>query len=140
MAEIDVFHELSFYTLAHHDRSYFIHQHVVDAIAVQTADEDTKPIKLLFGLIGLYLYVECGYSGKEVQNTHILLSKKKYDWPALTLPEERGDIRVAHVMDTTAGPERDYKIKEWCASVWMAFMDSHQKIRSYIDTHLDMPK
>jgi hypothetical protein len=56
----DQFHELSFYTLSHPDTVYFIHQHAVDAFAAQTADENTKPIKLTFGLIGLYLFLEKG--------------------------------------------------------------------------------
>jgi hypothetical protein len=42
----DQFHELSFDTLAHPDPVYFIYQHAGDAFAAQTADENTKPIKL----------------------------------------------------------------------------------------------
>ena len=38
------YEELCYYTLAHGDPA-FIHQHVVDAFAAQTADENIKPIK-----------------------------------------------------------------------------------------------
>lgn len=40
------FHKLPFYTLAHPNPIYFIHQHAGDAFAAQTADENTKPIKI----------------------------------------------------------------------------------------------
>jgi hypothetical protein len=44
--------ELSAYTLTHSDPS-FIHQHVVDAFAVQHATRRSKAIGVAFGLIGL---------------------------------------------------------------------------------------
>ena len=48
------YHELCYYTLTLGDPA-FIHQHVVDAFAAQQADEQTKPIKVTFALVGLYL-------------------------------------------------------------------------------------
>jgi hypothetical protein len=89
------FHELSFYTLAHPDTVYFIHQHAVDAFAAQAADENTKPIKLTFALIGLYLFLKKGYIGKQVQNAHVKLSQNKKVWPSLELPEKRGAVTVS---------------------------------------------
>ena len=56
--------ELYVYTMG---RPGFILQHVVDAFAVQTATADTKPIAIVFGLVGLYLHVEKQFSGKQVQ-------------------------------------------------------------------------
>lgn len=53
-AEIDIDHEFTCYTLAHRDPA-FLHQHVVDAFAAQHADDSTKPITLVFALVGLYL-------------------------------------------------------------------------------------
>jgi hypothetical protein len=44
----NAFNELSFYTLAHPNKAYFIHQHIVDAFKAQTADHNTKPIGLTF--------------------------------------------------------------------------------------------
>ena len=63
-SDIDLFHELLFYTLAHPSPA-FIHQHAVDAFAVQTADDSTKPIAVVFGLLGLYLHLEFGLNSKE---------------------------------------------------------------------------
>jgi len=47
----DLYNELAFYTLAHPDPA-FIHQNVVDAFAAQHADESSKPIYIVFALIG----------------------------------------------------------------------------------------
>lgn len=47
--------EVYVYTMG---RSKFILQHVVDAFGVQTASEASKPISVVFGLVGLYLRVE----------------------------------------------------------------------------------
>jgi hypothetical protein len=130
------FHELSFYTLAHPDPVYFIHQHAVDAFAAQTADENTKPIKLTFGLIGLYLFLEKGYTGKQVQNAHVRLSQNKKVWPSLVLPEDRGNITVSDVLQAEAGTPRDLMIKNWCESVWVAYGNWHAVIAHLAKTEL----
>jgi hypothetical protein len=130
------FHELSFYTLAHPDTVCFIHQHAVDAFAAQTADENTKPIKLTFGLIGLYLFLEKGYTGKRVQNAHVKLSQNKKVWPSLELPAHQGAITVNDVLQAEAGEPRDLMIKKWCESVWVANENWHQAIANLAKTEL----
>jgi hypothetical protein len=132
----DQFHELSFYTLAHPDMIYFIHQHVVDAYQAQTADENTKPIALTFSLIGLYLFLEKGYTGREVQQAHVKLSKNKKTWPHFELPDNRGEITVANVLTEDAGENRDLMITEWCRSVWQAYKDSHQAVDLLVKNEL----
>ncbi len=76
MTSQEQFHELSFYTLSLQDK-YFIHQHIVDAYAAQTADINTKPIKIIFSLVGLYLFIEKKYTGREVQLAHMQMAKNK---------------------------------------------------------------
>lgn len=124
------------YTLERGDPS-FIHQHVVDAFTAQHADEHIKPIGLTFALVGLYLHVEKGLSGKEVQQAHMALARQKRTWPAFALPRERGQMSVADVMATRAGPERDEAIHRWCASVWEAFQDSRESIVSLLREQAD---
>lgn len=126
-SERDAYDELQCYTLAHGDRA-FIHQHVVDAWAAQHADERTKPIKLTFALVGLYLHVEKGFSGRQVQRTHMTLAQHKRNWPSFALPQGRGSITASFVMSRDAGPERDQAIEAWCASVWEAFRESRQAV------------
>jgi hypothetical protein len=127
MTSKDAYNELCYYTLAHRDPT-FIHQCVVDAFAAQHADEQTKPIKLTFALIGLYLHVEKEFSGKRVQRVHMDLGAHKQLWPSFAVPENRGSLTVADVLAVPAGPERDEAIHAWCASVWEAFRDQRQTV------------
>jgi hypothetical protein len=131
-SESDHYNALCGYTLGHGDPE-FIHQHVVDAYMAQHADEGTKPIGLTFALVGLYLHVERGFSGRQVQRAHMTLAKRKRDWPSFALPRERGDITVADVMASPEGPERDEAIHRWCASVWSAYRDSEEEIARLLE-------
>jgi len=129
------FYELSYYTLAHPDPA-FIHQHIVDAFAVQTADEDSKPIAVAFGLIGLCLYLEKNYTGKQVQLAHMTLARRNRQWPKFDLPKLRGEITVTDVLSALAGSERDAKIREWCESVWKAHRRNHAQVLDLLSQYL----
>ena len=130
-SEQEEYNELSYYTLAHVSPD-FIHQHIVDVYAAQTADENTKPIKLAFALIGLYLFLEKNYSGKEVQQAHAHLAKQRKQWPMFDLPTFRGEITVSDVVNVPPGEKRDEMIRRWCVSVWQAFSKSHKKIAGLV--------
>jgi Family of unknown function (DUF5946) len=132
----DKFYELSYYTLAHPDTVYFIHQHIVDAYQAQSANENTKPIALTFALVGLYLYLEKSYTGKQVQQAHVTMSQNKKPWPKIELPLQRGTITVLNVLTAEPGQERDMMIKEWCASVWQAYKASHSTISALVKAEL----
>jgi hypothetical protein len=121
-SEQDAYEELQCYTLAHGDPA-FIHQRVVDAWVAQHASEQTKPISVTFALVGLYLHVEKGFSGRQVQRTHLKLAQHGRNWPTFALPGERGSVTAIEVMTAPAGPERDQAIDAWCASVWNAFRE-----------------
>lgn len=121
-AERDAHDALAAYTLAHGDPS-FIHQHVVDAFAAQSATPATKPIALAFALIGLYLHVERGFTGRQVQRAHMMLAKRTRHWPTFPLPESRGSMTALDVMAAPAGAERDRAIDAWCAAVWDAYRE-----------------
>ncbi len=132
----DEFYELSYYTLAHSDREYFIHQHIVDAYAAQTAGSESKVIKVIFALAGLYLYLEKGYTGREVQLVHMKMVKNKKNLPVVDLPDMRGNLTVSDVLAAEPGKERDEMIRRWCISVWDAFADSHEIIAGYLNKDL----
>ena len=130
-SDLDAFHELCYYTLAHTDPA-FIHQHVVDAIAAQTCTADDKPIKLTFALVGLYLHLEKNRTGKQVQLAHMKLARRKQAWPTFPLPAFRGAITVHDVLAVDPGPARDAMIHRWCASAWDAFRDSRPVIVAHL--------
>lgn len=131
----DLYNELAYYTLAHPDPA-FIHQLLVDAHTAQTADETTKPIAVVFALIGLYLHLEKSYTGKQVQRAHMQLAKWPNTWPRLPLPNDRGNIRIEQVLATEPGPERDAMIDRWCASVWESWRECRPSIVAVAQKYL----
>ena len=119
----------------------FIHQHVVDAWAAQHADQKSKPIAVAFALIGLYLHLEKGYTGRQVQHVHMQLAQPRRrgpgrkDWPQFPLPRTRAKITCAEVM---AAPdnERAASIESWCRSVWDSWRESQQQVREWAKVEL----
>jgi len=132
--ERDAYDQLQCYTLAHGGAA-FIHQHVVDVWAAQHANESTKPIGLIFALVGLYLRVEKRYTGRHVQNVHMALARKKLEFPPISLPTDRGSMTAIDVMTASEGPERDRSIDQWCASVWAAYQVSHHTVIEFLQQH-----
>lgn len=135
--DLDLYNELSFYTLAHSDPS-FIHQHIVDAYTAQHANETTKPIAVVFALLGLYLHVEMNFTGKQVQRFHMRLAKTHRQWVRPQLPKERAAITVRDVLAAAEGPSRDALIDRWCASVWEVWKESHSLIANLAKNELDI--
>ena len=130
--ERDLYHNLSYYTLTH-PQPGFIHQFIVDAFAAQRATTRTKPIRLAFALVGLYLHIEKGYTGRQVQQAHMRLARSKRTWPTFKLPEYRGDVTVSDVLAAQPGAERDAAIEKWCRSVWNAYRESHAQVAQLLE-------
>jgi hypothetical protein len=131
----DAYNELAYYTLAHSAPS-FIHQHIVDAFMAQHADEHTKPIAITFALVGLYLHIETGSSGKQVQQAHMQLAKRRRIWLTFKPLGRRGDVTVQDALAAPPGQERDNAIRAWCGSVWEAWKESQQQVRDLVKTEL----
>ena len=128
------YEQLQAYTLGLRDER-FVHQHVVDAWMAQHADERTKPIGLMFALVGLYLHLERGFSGRQVQRAHMALGRRKRTWPSFALPKERGSMTAANVIAAEPGPERDRAIDAWCRSVWDSFPKGRQAVIDLLHQH-----
>jgi hypothetical protein len=123
----ELYNELALYTLAHPDPA-FIHQNVVDAYAAQHADESSKPIYIVFALIGLYLCVEKNFTGKQAQKAHMELAKTRRQYVRPALPSDRGVITIHDVLAAAPGRDRDAMIHNWCVSAWEAWGDSREQI------------
>jgi hypothetical protein len=128
----EAYDELCCYTLAHGGRE-FVHQHVVDAFAAQDAASTDKPVRLAFALIGLYLHLEKGLTGREVQLEHMRLAKRRHVWPRVPLPASRGEMSAIQVMQSPPGPQRDAAIDAWCASVWDAYRGAEAAVVALLD-------
>ncbi len=97
-----------------------MHQHVVDTYAIQTANDDTKPIAVVQALVGLYLHVEHGLTGRQVQRVHKILADRRPEWPRISLPSNRSPMTVRDVLARRPGVARDHAIEEWASQTWTA--------------------
>ena len=131
----DLFNELSYYTLAHSDPG-FIHQNAVDAFTAQHADDSSKPIAVVFALVGLYLHLEKGYTGKQVQRAHMQMAKVRKHWAKLPQPEFRGDVTVTDIVAAPPGTARDAMIHTWCESVWKAWEETREPVKAIVKDEL----
>jgi hypothetical protein len=127
MSETDAYNELSAWTMSHGARD-FIHQHVVDTWKAQMADESSKPIGVVFSLAGLYLHVERGFTGRQVQEAHMKMAKSRDPWPRLPLPAFRGEMKPSDVLAATEAAAREKAIHDWTVSTWKAFRASRDAI------------
>ena len=136
IAESKEFNELSFYSMSHPNREYFIHQHVVDAYQAQISNSETKPIAVIFALLGLYLYLEKGFTGREVQLMHMKIAKNKpVVWPKVVFPGRRGEITIQDVLKLESSEDKDTMIRNWCESVWNAYAESQQTVRDFTNSY-----
>ena len=108
---------------------------MVDAWAAQAADAASKPITVAFALVGLYLHVERGVSGRRVQRVHMELGRTKQAWPRFALPASRGAITPAEVMAAPEGAARDAAVDAWCRSVWEAYAASRGEVVALLERH-----
>ena len=127
--------ELSYYTLAHGDPA-FIHQHVVDAYGAQHIRPSPSTIGAAFALAGLYLAVERRFTGRQVQQMHVLMAKTSKQWPHFDPPNDVGLVTVGDVVAADAGPPRDEAIMRWCAGVWTAWAAEQDRVRAMVDRFL----
>jgi hypothetical protein len=128
---LHMFYNLTCWTRVQGDQK-FIHQHAVDAYAAQHSGEKMRPITTWFALIGLFLALERGYSGRRVQQAHTKIGKRKREWPRLSPPKHPGDLTVMNVISARdAG--RDEMLMRWAASVWKSWAQAHQQVKELTD-------
>jgi hypothetical protein len=128
----ELYGELAANNMAEMD-PFFHHQLCVDAYGAQHSGGPVKPITTVFSLVGLYLAVERGFTGRQVQNAHMKLAKKAEkgaEWPRLEPPERTWEITVSDVMCAEAGNSRKEMIKKWAETVWRSWAHQHDRIRT----------
>ena len=131
MTPQEAYEQLAFEYMELTDSNFSL-QHVSDAYAAQLADAFTKPITVLFSLVDLYLRVEKGLTGRQVQHIHQLLARRKEQWPHIALPQDRGAVTVVNVVERPEGITREAAIDAWCASVWQSYRQSHPIVIQFL--------
>jgi hypothetical protein len=106
---------------------------VVDAYAAQHAGGTTRNITVAFGLIGLYLALEKGYGGKEIQKAHMRIAKIRKDWPRLEPPTRPAVVTIQDVLRVPDGPEKDAMIRQWMVAVWESWANRQAWVREMTD-------
>ena len=127
-----VFSDLQCYTVVKQDPE-FIHQHAVDAYEAQHAGGPTRNITVAFGLIGLYLALEKGYTGRQVQLAHMRISKVRKDWPRPEPSDQPAFLTVMDVLYRETDEEKDAMIRNWMTSVWESWGGRHEWVRETSD-------
>ncbi len=111
-------------------RETFIHQTAIDCYEAQHPGLPGKPIAAVFGLVGLYLVVEKGYTGLEVQHVHMMLGNEKRPLPSLSIPDTRSAITVASIGEVTDA-NLPVALTNWAHAIWDAWAGEQDKIRLY---------
>jgi hypothetical protein len=135
---LDPYDELCAWTLSLGDPE-FIHQHVVDAHMLQNATLETKPVGIAFALVGLYLFLERGFTGREVQLAHMKLGKVGGPWPTFDLPPSRGALTQADALAAPAGDDRVAAIREWCAAAWAPWSSQRAEVLAFLQAYQIVP-
>jgi hypothetical protein len=83
---------------------------------------DTKPIAVAFSLAGLYLHVEKGFSGRQVQRAHMQLARRrKRTWPTFRASRRQRRRQRPRCDEKFRRAQREMRPStKWCASVWSA--------------------
>ena len=87
---------------------------------------------MFFALVGLYLHVERGFTGRDVQRVHMQLAKRPEPWPVGVLPVARGAITALDVAASPQGEARDTMIHEWARAVWNAYSDNRENLIEFL--------
>lgn len=112
------------------------HQMTVDAYGTQHAGYPTPPIATAFGLMGLHLALEEGWSGTAVRAAHSFLAQRHRSWPAFEPPADRGALTVREVAEAATPEAHAERVQAWAASVWSAWSDQHAAVAAWTDAVL----
>jgi hypothetical protein len=111
---------------------------VVDSYAAQHSGPGVKTVTTVFALIGLYLVVERGYTGREVQQAHMVLARKRRQWPYFQPPDGKSAVTVSDVVKNLGADNYRELINGWAKSVWDLWSLEHEEIRFLLDGYLKL--
>lgn len=104
----------------------------------QSMPQVLPPITVISGLIGLYLALARGYTGREVQRAR---TRKVKAGNTFTLPDPTGRsaaLTAIDVLQAGTKEDKDIMIRIWMSAVWESWADRRQWVRVIAD-HLPEP-
>jgi uncharacterized protein DUF5946 len=108
-----------------------LHQLTVDGYGAQHAGPLVPAIGVAFGLIGLHLALDEGWTGNAVRAAHQHLAPHHTDWPRFTAPAAPAPLTIAHVAGSQTPQEHARRVRTWAASVWQAWSAEHGHVREW---------
>jgi hypothetical protein len=112
----------------------FIHQLVVDTYAASHVSPASKPIGVVFAMVGLCLVNEHGYTGRQVQLAHMRMARRRTRWPAWAPPAGGAALTVADALKAPT-EARQLAIKRWSAAVWRTWQPRREEIERLTREH-----
>ncbi len=88
--------------------------------------------------MGLYLYLEKDFTGRQVQRAHMKMARARKHWIAPPVPEQHAALGVAEVLAAAPGPERREMIRRWCQAVWQDWHHARPMIAALAQEQLDV--
>jgi hypothetical protein len=132
---LNLYWEFSNFTLSVRDQN-FPHQLAVDTYAAQHYGAKMKPVTITFALIGLHLAFERGYTGREVQDAHVLLGKLHERWPGFTVTRKADEVNGSNVLQNISKDNYGQLLAKWGKSVWDSWKPEHENVRKLVDRYL----
>ncbi len=132
---VQIYWQLSAFTLSLQDPE-FPHQVVVDSYAAQHSGPRVKPITTVFALIGLYLHLERGCTGRQVQLAHMFLGRKRRAWPRFDPPVEKATVTVRDVLQSVGKDNYREPIDRWAKAVWDTWQGERWRVIELVSRHL----
>ncbi len=132
---LQLYWELSAFTLSLQDPD-FPHQVAVDSYAAQHSGPSVKPITTTFALIGLYLHLERGCTGRQVQLAHMFLGRSRREWPRFRPPEKKATITVRDVLQTIHPDYYREPIDRWAKAVWETWQPERWRVIKLVNRDL----
>jgi hypothetical protein len=117
------------------DRRYApLHRLTVDVYAVQHPGEDTPQARNSVGihLSRLCLILERGWPIERANDAMLTITAKKKSYPWLAPPADRGPVTIHRVLATTTPNEHLAAVRQWANSVWKAWAEHHETVRSWL--------
>lgn len=127
--------ELASFIAAHPADLAVWQQTAVDSFRLQHLRDSISGIKPAFGLNGLYLVFELGFTGLQARAAHGHLANTVRTWPAYQRPDVVAGMTVSDVsIDSVDACAED--MATWGRSVWDAWAHVHDEVAEATDRQL----